>query len=759
MAIALSQAHYRFGKDDGTESTHTWYAPEDSPASLPLDTNILLRICVQESGGTAAPNLVQQFQYSTNGTTWSNVTTVINNAARAVAVNAFTNGQNCTKRLSGTGTFESSAAGCTEDGNSGGSSNDVAASGNTETELGFMLLTGNIAPGAPIYFRLTVSGPTTSITYTVTPTAHVMVTKAPALNGAVLAGQAPNRVVNYIAAVAVGALSMAGLQPTATVEVPNITKSPPAASLAVTGDTPRIPTLTVEVREGATVRATRYIDLTSALATTEIALSTAERNAIGNWSGLYLAFIANSGQVEVTWADLKAPVAESGATIEAPTVGALALAGLVPTVAQTAPDVSKSPPVGTLAFAGLVPTAGTFGVNLYCGATLIAARAVALSPSLTTYTFDLSTDERNAIADWADLRVALVASGSQAEVTWVDLVAPEAAVAQNPSPPLGAMALQGQGVVVYGSAPHTASPDTGTLSLVGTVSSESLVQLWMGPRATGTLITSRRVAFTPTFTTYDLILTDDEFDAITAWSDLHVVVIADAVQLFVSWVQLQTPERGASPGAGALTFLGRAPLPSPLKAGVPASVAIAGTVPTLDRTFTVTPPTGTLAVTGTPPIVIALVHPLKGSLALTGQIPTLARSEPYIQIPVEDGTLALAGVAPTVFVQQTVAPGVGTLAVAGVIPTTASTFLTTPAAAALTLAGTTPLASVSSPVDIIRNPEDAHLILTGLVPSIVQAAIGPVALCWGSEALVAASLTSEILVSAGITDDTLECVV
>jgi hypothetical protein len=202
-----------------------------------------------------------------------------------------------------------------------------------------------------------------------------------------------------------------------------------------------------------------------------------------------------------------------------------------------------------------------------------------------------------------------------------------------------------------------------------------------------------------------------------------------------------------------------APLPSPLKAGVPAAVAIAGTVPTLDRTFTVAPPTGALAVAGTHPIVIASVEPAKASLALTGQFPTVARSEPYSQISVDVGTLALAGVAPTVTIHQTVEPSVGTLSVEGTTPTTSRTFLTTPAVTELTLTGTRPLASVSSPVDVVRTPEDAHLDFTGLEPSIVQAAVGPVVLCWGSEALVVASLTSEILVSAGITDDTLECVV
>jgi hypothetical protein len=760
MAILLSQSHYRFGKDDGTESTHTWYANEDAPASLPLDTNLLLRICVQESGGTAAPNLVQQFQYSVNNLSgpWTNVTTVLNTPVRAVAVAAFTNGQNCTKRLSGTGTFESSAAGCTEDGNSGGGSNDVVALGCTETELGFRLDSTQIAQGSVVYFRLTVSGPTTSITYSVTPTGHVAITEAPALAPVVLAGQAPSRVVNYIAAVAVGALSMAGVQPTATVEVPNITCAPTVGALAMAGHTPQIPTLTVELREGTTLRATRYLNLTGSLATTDIDLTTDERNAIVNWTDLRVSLIASGGQVEVTWADLKAPTATGADAIKSPPLGAMALAGVAPTPFITAPDIAAAPPVGSLAFAGPAPTLLSFTVKLWSGTTLIATRAIVLTDALATYSLDLTTEERTAVADWATLSVSFIADGKQAEVTWLDMKAPASVTAQTVSPATGTLSLAGPVPIVYGSAPLTASPATGALELVGTVPPRTTVQLWMGPSSTGTKIAEWEVALTSSFATLEWALTDAQFAAITAWGDLHVVVIADGNQTFVSWVELQTPERGASPGAGTLTLTGVAPLPGPLRAGTPAPIAVAGYAPTLNRDYVVRPSSGALGLAGTRPEVVAEVRPGRGALTLAGLAPSVSRGLPNPIVPTLVGSLALSGLAPTVTQQLGEAPGAGTLVLAGLVPTTSRQYVATPAAGTLSLAGRSPLPSVSSTEAIVRAPESAALTLAGVVPTVVQAAIGPVAISWGPEALASSHLSSDMLVSAELTGDTLEYV-
>ena len=145
MVVDLRQTHFRFGKDDGTESGHTFHQAEDVNHSqiITADWTFLLRFTEQETGGTAAGNTDAQFQYNRNSAGWVDITTT-SSVVKAVAVGAFTNGQVCTKRLSGTGTFEISGAGCTEDGSSGGTTNDIVASGNSETEAGLQVVFADV---------------------------------------------------------------------------------------------------------------------------------------------------------------------------------------------------------------------------------------------------------------------------------------------------------------------------------------------------------------------------------------------------------------------------------------------------------------------------------------------------------------------------------------------------------------------------------------------------------------------------------------
>ncbi len=173
--MALTQSHYRFGIDSGTESTHGWHAAENVvPTGLALDATFLLRFNVQATASVAHANIVNQFQYSHNGGAFTNITTT-SSVVRAVAATALTNSGNCTKRLSGTGTFETTGAGQTEDGNSGGTANDLAANGCSETECGLQILSADVANGDTIAFRLTCS-PTAITTYAQTPTITVVET-------------------------------------------------------------------------------------------------------------------------------------------------------------------------------------------------------------------------------------------------------------------------------------------------------------------------------------------------------------------------------------------------------------------------------------------------------------------------------------------------------------------------------------------------------------------------------------------------------
>lgn len=172
MALTLSQTHFRFGYDDGTESGHTFRASEDTNVTISEGQTFLLRFKIQESGASAGNNLALQFQYNKDGAGWVNITTT-SAVVRALPVAAFANGADCTARLTGTGTFVTNNDGCTEDGTSGGSNNDVASNGNTETECALQVVAGTTSAGSVIQFRLTVSGPTTTIIYSVTPSLTV----------------------------------------------------------------------------------------------------------------------------------------------------------------------------------------------------------------------------------------------------------------------------------------------------------------------------------------------------------------------------------------------------------------------------------------------------------------------------------------------------------------------------------------------------------------------------------------------------------
>src|SRR5688572_6830230 len=157
--MALSQSHYRFGLNEGTESTHGWHAAEDvdpAPGKIPVNTTFLLRFCLQ-CDATLLSNIDVEFQYRRNGGTWTNITTT-SSVVKAVTTSVFTNQSNPTKRLSGTGTFEASSASCTHTGVGGGTAFDIVDSGNGETECALQLVGNDVNDGDRIEFRLTRDG-------------------------------------------------------------------------------------------------------------------------------------------------------------------------------------------------------------------------------------------------------------------------------------------------------------------------------------------------------------------------------------------------------------------------------------------------------------------------------------------------------------------------------------------------------------------------------------------------------------------------
>ena len=175
--MALTQSHYRFGVAELAESTHGWLAAEDKPIMLPPGRPFLLRFCVQ-ANLVGLNNVDNEFQYRLTPKAtgipgnWTNITTS-SAVVRTGSTSVFTNGQNCTKRLSGTGTFETSAAGCTHDGSSGGTTNDIISLGNSETLIGLQIINADTAVGDVIEFRLTRDGGTLLDSYDVVPFVRV----------------------------------------------------------------------------------------------------------------------------------------------------------------------------------------------------------------------------------------------------------------------------------------------------------------------------------------------------------------------------------------------------------------------------------------------------------------------------------------------------------------------------------------------------------------------------------------------------------
>lgn len=161
MAIAVS--HYRFGKDDGSESAHTWWAAEDANPAAGLiqpGATFLLRFAIQCSGGTSEANVAPKFQYSLNGAAYVDVTTT-SAAAKAVTPSSWANGANTTRRLTGSGAFDASNNGCTSDGSAGGTAMDIAADGGNETECAIQIVASAVVYHDALAFRIIRSAGTT----------------------------------------------------------------------------------------------------------------------------------------------------------------------------------------------------------------------------------------------------------------------------------------------------------------------------------------------------------------------------------------------------------------------------------------------------------------------------------------------------------------------------------------------------------------------------------------------------------------------
>ena len=165
----FSQTHFRFRKDDGSETTATWRAAEDTNVSIALDELFRLRIQIKETAGVAWPGSYFTLVYSLNS---SGYYSSISDTTRVqfVASSNFADGDDCTALLTSNGTFVSDNNGMRE--SPSAIYNSGSASNYFECEFCLKLDSGQIDVDDTLDFRVYIgaeSGPIN--TYAVTPRA------------------------------------------------------------------------------------------------------------------------------------------------------------------------------------------------------------------------------------------------------------------------------------------------------------------------------------------------------------------------------------------------------------------------------------------------------------------------------------------------------------------------------------------------------------------------------------------------------------
>ena len=403
MAVNLRQTHFRFGINELTESTHGWHAAEDANASIPANVTFLLRFVEQEAGGTAAGNTDAQFQYNRNGLGWNNITTT-SSVARAVNSVAFANGANCTKRLSGTGTFETSGAGCTTDGTSGGAANDIVASGNSETECAIQIVGTDVSPGDVIQFRFT--SPDWAVGYDVTPSLTVSsgnVTVAPPFYSVVTATFEPTVIAsdNQVVVPPNATLASSAFAPTVQIGAGGTTVVPPSGTISTASFSPAIAiavhpaVASVAVSLYAPALALRVTPASASVAITALApvvvmpstVVPATRSVVSTAFAPSLRTTTEPGVAAVT-IDRFAPIVIVNANLfVTPGTASVSTTGFAPML----PIIVTTRVVSTSAFAPSVltgpmvtPEMGVVGLPSFAPAVLIPTTIVPGSVALTT---------------------------------------------------------------------------------------------------------------------------------------------------------------------------------------------------------------------------------------------------------------------------------------------------------------------------------------------------------------------------------------
>lgn len=238
---AWNQKTFRGRNDDGNETTATWKAAQGADFSQLKDTNFRIRFEVQETAACAKNNVVWRLQYNRNGAGWNDVTAT-SSVVRASASPNLADAANLTNQLTlGTGTFQGATGFDEVNGDAGGASMDLAASGHAEAEYCVQIRSADVASGDTIQLRITDSG-TAFAAYDDTPTITVdsgAVTVTAGLGAIDLAGFAPTVQTPRTVTPGVGALDLTGFAPVVTAS-DNKTVTPGVGAIDLTGFAPTV---------------------------------------------------------------------------------------------------------------------------------------------------------------------------------------------------------------------------------------------------------------------------------------------------------------------------------------------------------------------------------------------------------------------------------------------------------------------------------------------------------------------------------------
>lgn len=209
---SMSQAGFRIRNDDGSETTATWTALENTNATLGVDVNKRIRFVVDETAG-GAENIQCKLQYNLNAAGWNdvNATSLV---VRSAASANFAEGDATTRQLtSGTGTF---LAGKMDEVDGATNANVVFAGGElTEFEFCFQIRSADVANNDSLQLRLVRSAGTVLEAYAQTPTITVSeaggTTFFQTLPATAVGVASVNRVTTFFRALAATAVGVAVL--------------------------------------------------------------------------------------------------------------------------------------------------------------------------------------------------------------------------------------------------------------------------------------------------------------------------------------------------------------------------------------------------------------------------------------------------------------------------------------------------------------------------------------------------------------------